>query len=134
MEEPIMPLLQMKVNEEVSTPPEKTEIASNLTDVKTSIEGADAGTLPWIDIEQAITRWMGDWRVGNGDGRDPCPRIKSNGGNMSTITTTTEIDGLKARLKDTWMAGDYDRFSRYMEQGARIFYEQLDVPAGCQLL
>ncbi len=53
---------------------------------------------------------------------------------MSIITTTPEIDGLKARLKDTWMAGDYDRFSRYMEQGARIFYEQLDVPAGCQLL
>lgn len=53
---------------------------------------------------------------------------------MSTITATAEIDGLKARLKDTWMAGDYDRFSRYMEQGARIFYEQLDVPAGCQLL
>jgi len=53
---------------------------------------------------------------------------------MSTITTTTEIDGLKARLRDTWMAGDYDRFSRYMEQGARMFYEQLDVPAGSQLL
>ena len=49
---------------------------------------------------------------------------------MSTTTTTSEIDGLKARLKETWMAGDYDRFSRYMEQGARIFYEQLDVPAG----
>src|SRR6185369_13005471 len=32
------------------------------------------------------------------------------------------IDSLKARLKETWMAGDYDRFSRYMEQGARIFY------------
>jgi hypothetical protein len=53
---------------------------------------------------------------------------------MSTITTTPEIDGLKARLKETWTAGDYDRFSRYMEQGARIFYEQLDIPAGCQLL
>src|SRR5437763_14574084 len=53
---------------------------------------------------------------------------------MSTITSRTEIDRLKARLKDTWAAGDYDRFSRYMEQGARIFYEQLDVPAGCQLL
>jgi 2-polyprenyl-3-methyl-5-hydroxy-6-metoxy-1,4-benzoquinol methylase len=53
---------------------------------------------------------------------------------MSTITITPEVNGLKARLKDTWMAGDYDRFSRYMEQGARIFYEQLDVPAGCQLL
>ncbi len=53
---------------------------------------------------------------------------------MSTITITLEVNGLKARLKDTWMAGDYDRFSRYMEQGARIFYEHLDVPAGCQLL
>ena len=53
---------------------------------------------------------------------------------MSTTTTVLEIDGLKTRLKETWMAGDYDRFSRYMEQGARIFYEQLDIPAGCQLL
>jgi ubiquinone/menaquinone biosynthesis C-methylase UbiE len=59
---------------------------------------------------------------------------KITGGKMSIITVTPEIDGLKARLKETWMAGDYDRFSRYMEQGARLFYEQLDVPAGCQLL
>src|SRR6266699_5151480 len=80
---------------------------------------------------------MGDWRIGHDDRRNPCTccrRIKSNGGNMSTTTTAPEIDGLKARLKETWTAGDYDRFSRYMEQGARIFYEQLDVPAGCQLL
>ena len=40
---------------------------------------------------------------------------------MSTTTTAVEIDGLKTRLKETWMSGDYDRFSRYMEQGARIF-------------
>ena len=53
---------------------------------------------------------------------------------MNAITATPEMSGLKTRLKETWMAGDYDRFSRYMEQGARIFYEQLDVPAGCQLL
>ena len=53
---------------------------------------------------------------------------------MSSTTTALEINGLKTRLKETWMAGDYDRFSRYMEQGARIFYEQLDIPAGCQLL
>jgi ubiquinone/menaquinone biosynthesis C-methylase UbiE len=45
-----------------------------------------------------------------------------------------EISGLKTRLKETWVAGDYDRFSRYMEEGARIFYEQLDIPAGCKLL
>jgi len=53
---------------------------------------------------------------------------------MSTTKTAVEMDGLKIRLKETWMAGDYDRFSRYMEQGARAFYEQLDIPAGCELL
>lgn len=53
---------------------------------------------------------------------------------MSTTPTVPEIVVLKTRLKETWMAGDYDRFSRYMEQGARIFYEQLDIPAGCQML
>ena len=45
-----------------------------------------------------------------------------------------EIGNLKSRLQKTWMAGDYDRFSRYMEQGARSFYEQLDICAGCELL
>jgi len=53
---------------------------------------------------------------------------------MSITTVAPEISGLKTRLKETWMSGDYDRFSRYMEQGARIFYEQLDIPAGCQIL
>src|ERR1700751_5119988 len=53
---------------------------------------------------------------------------------MSTTKAVPEIDSLKTRLKETWMAGDYDRFSRYMEQGARIFYERLDIPSGCQLL
>lgn len=51
-----------------------------------------------------------------------------------TMIAVSETDELKARLKETWSAGNYDRFSRYMEQGARLFYEQLDVPAGCQLL
>jgi SAM-dependent methyltransferase len=60
--------------------------------------------------------------------------LKISEQDMSTTTTAVEIDGLKIRLKETWMAGDYDRFSRYMEQGARIFYEQLDIPPGCQLL
>src|SRR5215813_11311395 len=60
---------------------------------------------------------------------------KHTGGEiMSTIATAPEIESLKAKLKSTWAAGDYDRFSRYMEQGARIFYEQLDIPAGCRLL
>src|SRR5215475_5868570 len=57
---------------------------------------------------------------------------------MATATNVIPIDpdffGLKGRLKQTWMAGDYDHFSRYMEQEARVFYEQLDLPAGCEML
>jgi SAM-dependent methyltransferase len=57
-----------------------------------------------------------------------------------TIGTTSEPDGtppiesLKSRLQKTWMAGDYDRFSRYMEDGARQYYERLDIPPGARLL
>lgn len=45
-----------------------------------------------------------------------------------------KIDSLQDRLKSVWMAGDYDRFSRYMENGAREFYERLPITPGCQLL
>lgn len=53
---------------------------------------------------------------------------------MFTSALTPELESLKSRLKNIWMAGDYDRFSRYMESGARDFYERLDVAPGCQLL
>src|SRR5262245_15957219 len=46
----------------------------------------------------------------------------------------TPIETLKSRLQKTWMAGDYDRFSRYMEDGARQYYEHLDIPSGAKLL
>jgi SAM-dependent methyltransferase len=45
-----------------------------------------------------------------------------------------EIESVKTRLKHIWMAGDYDRFSRYMEGNARDFYERLNVAPGCRLL
>ena len=53
---------------------------------------------------------------------------------MATGAMAVEMDTLKSRLKNIWMAGDYDRFSRYMEGGAREFYERLNVAPGCQLL
>jgi len=37
---------------------------------------------------------------------------------MSNSALAPEVENLKTRLKRTWMAGDYDRFSRYMESGA----------------
>jgi SAM-dependent methyltransferase len=45
-----------------------------------------------------------------------------------------QIETLKSKLKDTWKAGDYDRFSRYMEDGARLYYERLDIPPGAKVL
>ena len=53
---------------------------------------------------------------------------------MSTLTLAPNIESLKSRLRATWMAGDYDRFSRFMENEARSFYERLDVPPGAHLL
>ena len=53
---------------------------------------------------------------------------------MSTPTLAPDIESLKSRLRTTWMAGDYDRFSRFMENDARSFYERLDVPPGAHLL
>lgn len=48
--------------------------------------------------------------------------------------TTNEFDQLKARLKATWMTGDYDVFSRYMENDAEVFYRRLGVAPGTRLL
>jgi SAM-dependent methyltransferase len=53
---------------------------------------------------------------------------------MSATTHENGIETLKSRLHSTWIAGDYDLFSRYMEKDARAFYERLDVPPGARLL
>lgn len=51
-----------------------------------------------------------------------------------TSATMENMDSLKARLISIWTAGDYDRFSRFMEGGAREFYERLDITPNSQLL
>ncbi len=53
---------------------------------------------------------------------------------MTTSTLTTDMDGLKQTLQQIWTAGDYDRFSRYLEGGAREFYDRLPVAPGAMLL
>jgi SAM-dependent methyltransferase len=50
------------------------------------------------------------------------------------MTTTTEFEDLKTRLKATWMTGDYDLFSRFMEQDAQWFYRRLGIRPGARLL
>ncbi len=49
-------------------------------------------------------------------------------------TQTKEFDQLKTRLKTTWMTGDYDVFSRYMEKDAEQFFRRLGVKPGTRLL
>lgn len=41
---------------------------------------------------------------------------------------------LKVRLRSTWMSGDYDTFSRFLQPGAEAFYERLRVPKGARML
>lgn len=53
---------------------------------------------------------------------------------MYAIAMSPEVESAKTRLKNIWMAGDYDRFSRYIESSARDFYERLYLAPGCQLL
>ncbi|MEO8369864.1 MAG: class I SAM-dependent methyltransferase [Candidatus Solibacter sp.] len=48
--------------------------------------------------------------------------------------TEAGLPALKYRLKVAWMAGDYDRYSRYLKTGAAEFYERLCIPPGAGLL
>jgi SAM-dependent methyltransferase len=52
----------------------------------------------------------------------------------TATTTATDIDALKTRLKATWMDGNYDYFSRFMETSAVEFLDRLDVQPGTSLL
>ncbi|HEY2168707.1 MAG TPA: class I SAM-dependent methyltransferase, partial [Candidatus Angelobacter sp.] len=50
------------------------------------------------------------------------------------ILTAADFDQLKTRLKTTWMTGDYDLFSRYLEKDAVVFYQRLGITPGTRLL
>src|SRR5215470_16084672 len=52
---------------------------------------------------------------------------------MST-TNAAEMASLKDKLKATWMAGNYDYFSRFMESSAVEFLDRLPLRAGDRLL
>lgn len=48
--------------------------------------------------------------------------------------TSSEMDALKARLRATWMAGDYGHFAKYLEPGALEFLSALNVTPGTRML
>ena len=49
-------------------------------------------------------------------------------------TLTPEMESLKARLKSTWMSGDYGHFAKFLEPGAIEFFRRLDVARGTTVL
>ena len=49
-------------------------------------------------------------------------------------TMTPEMEALKARLKATWMSGDYGHFAKYLEPGALEFLSRLAVEPGTRML
>jgi len=50
------------------------------------------------------------------------------------ITTIKEVVALKARLKATWMTGNYDFFSRFMQKDAELFFRRIAIPPRTLLL
>ncbi len=57
---------------------------------------------------------------------------------MNTTTAAasgqSDIDALKLKLKTTWMSGNYDYFSRFMESSAVEFLDRIDLPKRGTLL
>ena len=45
-----------------------------------------------------------------------------------------DVHQLKARLKATWMTGDYDVFSRYLEPDAHLFFRRIGIEPGHKVL
>jgi 4-oxalocrotonate tautomerase len=56
-----MPLIQVKMIEEVFTPAQKKQIIEKLTDAMVSIEGENLRGVTWVTIEDVRS---GDWGIG----------------------------------------------------------------------
>ena len=56
-----MPMIQVKLIEEVFTPAQKKEIITKLTDAMVAIEGENLRPVTWVIIEDVRS---GDWSIG----------------------------------------------------------------------
>jgi SAM-dependent methyltransferase len=54
--------------------------------------------------------------------------------NVKTVEMTPEMEALKARLKATWMSGDYGHFAKYLESGALEFLSHISIEPGARIL
>ena len=56
-----MPLINVKLIEEVFTPAQKREIVERLTDAMVSVEGENMRPVTWVIVEEVRS---GDWGIG----------------------------------------------------------------------
>lgn len=56
-----MPLIQVKLIEEVFTPAQKKQMIAKLTDAMVTIEGENMRSVTWVVIEDVRS---GDWGIG----------------------------------------------------------------------
>jgi 4-oxalocrotonate tautomerase len=56
-----MPLIQVKLIENVFTPEQKSQMITKLTDAMVSIEGENMRPVTWVVIEEARS---GEWGIG----------------------------------------------------------------------
>jgi 4-oxalocrotonate tautomerase len=56
-----MPLINVKLIEDVFTPDQKREIVQRLTDTMVSIEGENMRSVTWVVVEEVRS---GDWGIG----------------------------------------------------------------------
>jgi 4-oxalocrotonate tautomerase len=56
-----MPLINVKLIEEVFTPEQKQQIVETLTDAMVSIEGENMRSVTWVVVEEVKS---GDWGIG----------------------------------------------------------------------
>ena len=54
--------------------------------------------------------------------------------NTMIAEITPEMEALKARLKATWMSGDYGHFATYLEPGALEFLSRIKIEPGARIL
>ena len=54
--------------------------------------------------------------------------------NVLTAEMNPEMEALKARLKATWMSGDYGHFATYLEPGALEFLSRINIEPGARVL
>jgi SAM-dependent methyltransferase len=52
----------------------------------------------------------------------------------ATTTSVSELAGLKAKLKATWMSGDFDKIARIIAAGGAEFIARLQLAPGAQVL